>query len=48
MPSADLPSRSVPRARLSPEDWRADVEAKWCGVGADDCERFLSSLPQFR
>jgi len=22
------------------EDWRADIEAKWCEVGADDCECF--------
>lgn len=23
------------------EDWRADIEAKWNEVGADDCECFL-------
>jgi len=22
------------------EDWRVDIEAKWCEVGADDCECF--------
>jgi hypothetical protein len=26
------------------EDWRADVEAKWSEVGADDCECFPQSL----
>ena len=27
-------------AFVETEDWRADIEAKWSEVGADDCERF--------
>ena len=31
-------------AFVETEDWRADVEAKWSEVGADDCECFSLSL----
>lgn len=30
-------------AFVETEDWRADIEAKWSEVGADDCECFLLS-----